>query len=174
MDYNPCNSAGLSALLGLAPPPTTLPVMALKDRILEDMKKAMRDKDTVARDTLRMVRSELGNRSVELGRDLKEDEEVAVLKKAVKSRQETIAQYEEGGRGDAAENERREIEIIEQYLPKQLSEDETRAAVEAIKDELGLSGKKDMGALMKELKSRHGGAVDGKTASKIAQEVLGG
>jgi len=148
--------------------------MALKDRILEDLKTAMREKDEVARDALRMVRSEIGNKEVEVGRDLNEAEEVAVLKKAVKSRQETIEQYEQGGRADAAEREKREIAIIEQYLPKQLSEDETRAALVEIKDELGLSGKKDMGQLMKELKARHGGAVDGKTASKLAQEVLGG
>ncbi len=147
--------------------------MSLSERIVADLKKAMLAKDEVARDTLRMVKSELQKREIELGGELPDAEALAVLQRAVKSRTESIEQYEQAGRTDAAARERSEIAIIEQYLPRQLGEDETRAAVEAIAAELGLSGKKDMGRLMKELRDRHQGEVDMKLASRIAGEVLG-
>jgi hypothetical protein len=146
--------------------------MTLKDRIAGDLKDAMRNKDEVRRDVLRMVKTEMTNREIELGRELGQDEEMAVLNKAVKSRQETVDQYEQGGQGDAAQRERQEMAVLKEYLPRTLTEEETRSAVEGLADELGLSGKKDMGALMKELNKRHAGAVDGKVASRIASEVL--
>lgn len=147
--------------------------MGLKERIDGDLKKAMLAKDEVARDALRMVKSELMRREIELGGELPEDEALGVLQRAVKSRHESIEQYVQAGRGEAADRERREIEIIEQYLPRQLDEGETRAAVTQLVTELGLSGKKDMGRLMKELRARHGAEVDMKSASRIAGEVLG-
>jgi uncharacterized protein YqeY len=147
--------------------------MTVKDRIIGDLKKAMLAKEELERDTLRMLKADVMNREVELGRDVTDDEAVALLQKAVKSRKDAIEQYEAGGRADAADREREEIAIVERYLPKQLDESETRAAIEALVGELGLSGKKDLGRVMKELKSRHGAAIDGKTASKIAGEVLG-
>jgi uncharacterized protein YqeY len=147
--------------------------MTIKDQIVADLKKAMLAKDELVRDTLRMLKADVMNREVELGRDVTDEEATAVLQKAVKSRKDSVDQYQAGGRPDAADKELREIEIIERYLPKQLDEAGTRAAIEALVGELGLSGKKDLGRVMKELKTRHGAAVDGKLASKIAGEVLG-
>jgi len=148
------------------------PPMSIVERIHADLKKAMMEKDAVARDALRMVKSELTNREIELGRELDEAETIQVLQKAVKSRNESIEQYEKGGRAEAADRERAEIGIIERYLPQQMTEEETRAAVEAIAGELGLSTKRDMGRLMKEMRERHAGRFDGKTASRIASDVL--
>ncbi len=82
--------------------------MSTKDRIVSDLKAAMLAKDELARDTLRMLKADIMNREVELGRDLSEDETTAVLQKAVKSRRDAISSYEEGGRADAADKERRE------------------------------------------------------------------
>lgn len=130
-------------------------------------------RDEITRDTLRMLKSDLDKSELELGRDLEEAEEIAAVKRGIKSRRESIEQYEQGGRPDAAARERAEIEVLERYLPKQLDEAQTRAALEAIAAELGLGGKKDMGRLMKELMARHQGRVDGKTASRLAGEVLG-
>lgn len=146
--------------------------MSTKQRVVADLQKAMLEKDVVARDTLRMVKAELMNKEVELGRELDEAEAVAVLQRAVKTRQDSIEEYVKVARQDAADKERAEIAIVQRYLPKQLDEAETRAAAAALVAELGLAGKKDFGRLMKELKARHGGNVDGKLASKIAGELL--
>lgn len=147
--------------------------MALSDRIVEDLKAAMKAKDEVTKQTLRMLKSELGKKEVELGRDLEEAEELGVLTSAVKSRRDSIAAYEDAGRQDLADAERAEIAVIERYLPAQMSDEEARAAIEKIAAELGVSEKKDMGRLMKAVMERHRGQIEGKTASRIAGSILG-
>jgi len=146
--------------------------VALEEKLAADLKQAMLAKDDVARDTLRMLKAELMKGAVDLGRALEPAEELAVLKRGVKTRQESIEQYVAGGRGEAAERERKEIAVIERYLPKQLSEAETRELVGKLVTELGLAGKKDFGRLMKELKARYDGEYDGRVASGIAGELL--
>ncbi|MFW6051731.1 MAG: GatB/YqeY domain-containing protein [Myxococcota bacterium] len=145
---------------------------AVNERIMADLKQAMRAGDQLARDALRMVRTDLGRREVELGRALEETEELDVLHKAVKAREESAQQYAEGGRDDLAEKERREIEVIRRYLPEPLSEAEAREAVRELAAELGATSKKDMGRLMKAVMERHRGRLDGKLASRLANEVL--
>jgi len=98
--------------------------MALLEQIDADLKKAMLARDEVTRDTLRMIKSELLT--------LENPDELAVLSRAVKSRRDSIKSYVEGGRQDLADQEQAEIEVIERYLPKQLSDDEIREAVTAI------------------------------------------
>jgi len=139
--------------------------MSLLEQINADLKKAMLERDTVTRDTLRMVKSELLT--------LDKPDELAVLSRAVKSRRDSIKSYVEGGRQDLADKEQAEIEVIERYLPKQLSEDEAREAIAGIIGELGLSSKRELGTVMKELKARYPGQVDGKLASSIAGKLLG-
>lgn len=147
--------------------------MSLQAKISEDLKTAMMQKNEVERDALRMLKSELLNKEVELGRAPTDEETIAVLKRAVKTRQESIEQYIAGGRAELADKERLELLAIERYLPKMLDPNETRGLISAIVKELDLSGKKDMGRLMKEIKTRHGNLVDGKLASQIAGELLG-
>lgn len=147
--------------------------MSTKQRLVADLQKAMLEKDVVTRDTLRMVKADLMNKEVELGRELEEAEAIAVLQRAVKTRQDSVEEYVKVDRQDVADRERAEIAVVQRYLPKQLDEAETRAAAAALVQELGLAGKKDFGRLMKELKTRHGGNVDGKLASRIAGELLG-
>jgi hypothetical protein len=139
--------------------------MALLEQINADLKKAMLERDEVTRDTLRMVKSELLM--------LDNPDELVVLSRAVKTRRDSIKSYVEGGRQDLADKEQAEIEVIERYLPKQLSEGETRDAIAGIIEELGLSSKKDLGKVMKELKVRYPGQVDGRQASSIAGQLLG-
>jgi uncharacterized protein YqeY len=138
--------------------------MALRERIDADLKKAMLEKDHVTRDTLRMIKSELLT--------LDDPDELAVLSRAVKSRRDSIKSYVEGDRQDLADKEQAEIEVIERYLPKQLDENETREAISAIIAELGLSSPKELGQVMKEIKARYPGQVDGKLASSLARELL--
>jgi hypothetical protein len=139
--------------------------MALLEQINADLKKAMLERDEVTRDTLRMVKCEL--------LALDDPDELVVLSRAVKTRRDSIKSYVEGGRQDLADKEQAEIEVIERYLPKQLSEDETREAIAGIIEELGLSSKKDLGKVMKEVKVRYPGQVDGRLASSLAGQLLG-
>ncbi|MGB5367872.1 MAG: GatB/YqeY domain-containing protein [Polyangiales bacterium] len=138
--------------------------MSLLEQINDDLKKAMLERDEVTRDTLRMVKSELLT--------LDKPDDIAVLSRAVKSRRDSIKSYIEGGRQDLADKEQAEIAVIERYLPKQLSEDEAREAIATIVGELGASSKKELGRVMKEIKARFPGQVDGKLASSIAGQLL--
>ena len=139
--------------------------MALLEQIAADLKKAMLERDHVTRDTLRMIKSELLT--------LDDPDELAVLTRAVKSRRDSIKSYVEGGRQDLADKEQAEIDVIQRYLPKPLSDDEARQAIAAIIEEQGLSTKKDLGKVMKEVRARFPGQIDGKLASTIAGELLG-
>jgi uncharacterized protein len=145
----------------------------LNERIMADLKRAMRDKDEVARDTLRMIKSDLGRREVELGRELNEAEALEILQRAVKTRAESAEQYAQGGRADLAERERREIEVIQAFLPVAMDDDEARLAIRAVIEELGASSKKDLGPVMKTVMERYRGRIDGKLASRLVGELLG-
>jgi len=138
--------------------------MSLLEQINADLKKAMLERDELTRDTLRMVKSELLM--------LDKPDDIAVLSRAVKSRRDSIKSYIEGDRQDLADKEQAEIEVIERYLPKQLSEDEAREAIATIVGELGVSSKKELGRVMKEIKARFPGQVDGRLASSIAGQLL--
>ena len=138
--------------------------MALLEQIDADLKKAMLARDTVTRDTLRMLKSELLK--------LDDPDDLEVLTRAVKSRRDSIKSYTEGGRQDLAAQEQAEIEVIQRYMPKPLSEDEAREAIAAIVSEIGASTKKDLGKVMKEVRARYPGQIDGKLASTIAGELL--
>lgn len=138
--------------------------MSLLERLDADLKQAMRDKDTVARDTIRMVKTDI---SREENPDL-----MAILARAVKSRRDSITAYEEGGRQDLADKERAEILVVERYLPTQLSEDESRAAITKIAEDNAISAKKEMGKLMKLVMAEYRGQIDGKLASRLAAEIL--
>jgi uncharacterized protein YqeY len=138
--------------------------MSLLDQIDADLKTAMLARDDVTRDTLRMVKSELLT--------LENPDEIAVLTRAVKSRRDSIKSYVEGGRQDLADKEQAEIEVIQRYLPKPLSEDEAREAIVAIIEDVGASTKRDLGAVMKEVRAKFPGQIDGKLASTIAGQLL--
>ena len=139
--------------------------MALLERIDADLKKAMLARDAVTRDTLRMLKSELVT--------VEDPDELAVLTRAVKSRRDSIESYLAGGRQDLADKEQAEIDVIQRYLPQPLTEGEARSAIAAIVQELGASSKRDLGKVMKEVRSRFPGQIDGKVASTIAGELLG-
>jgi uncharacterized protein len=138
--------------------------MDLLERVSEDVKQAMRAGDTLTRDTLRMLKSELTRPDA--------PDAMSVLVKAVKSRAESADEYERGGRPELAAKERAEIAILERYLPARMSDDEALAAVRSIAAEIGASEKKDLGRLIKEIMARHKGVIDGKLASALAAKVL--
>jgi uncharacterized protein YqeY len=146
--------------------------MSLIEQLTSDVKDAMRAGETLRRDTLRMVLAAMKNRRIETGQDLDEDQQLAVLLSAVKSRTDSVTQYEANDRQDLADQERAEIEVLQGYLPKQLSEEETAEIVRAKIGELGLTSKSEMGQVMKAIMADHKGALDGKLVQRLAAQEL--
>ena len=150
--------------------------MSLRARIEADIKTAMKSGDTLSRDTLRMVVAGFKNKAVEPGRsspELTEEEVVGVVTYAVKTRKDSAQQYQEAGRPELAEKELAEIGVLQNYLPQQLDEDGTRAAVQVAIQETGAASKADLGKVMKHVMAAHKGSVDGKLVSRFAGELLG-
>ena len=146
--------------------------MSLIEQLTSDVKDAMRAGETLRRDTLRMTLAAMKNRRIETGQDLDEDQQLAVLLSAVKSRTDSVTQYEANDRQDLADQERAEIAVLQGYLPKQLSEEETAEIVRAKIGELGLTSKSEMGQVMKAIMADHKGALDGKLVQRLAAQEL--
>ena len=150
----------------------------LRDEINASLKDAMKSQDKRRTSTLRLVNAALKDRDIEargLGKPaLGDDEILGLLQKMIKQRQESLDIYEKAGRTDLATQEREEIEIISTYLPKQMSEDETRTAIAAVIAEISASGMKDMGRVMAALKERFSGKMDFTKASGVVKALLVG
>jgi hypothetical protein len=142
--------------------------MDLRDRISDALKDAMRQRDTERLSTLRLINAAIKDRDIAArtsggdGGDagVGDDDILQILGKMVKQRHESARAYEEGGRLELAEKELREVKIIEDYLPRQLDEDETAAAIEAAIAETDATSIRDMGRVMGELKTRYTGRMD--------------
>ena len=137
---------------------------------------AMKAQEKARTATLRQISAKIKDRDIEertSSKDIDDDALVtSVLQKMAKQRRESIEMYEKGGREELAAKEAAELTVIEEFLPQMMSEDETKAAIEAIKAETGASSMKDMGAVMGELKKRHGAVLDGKLASGLVKAAL--
>jgi len=148
----------------------------IRDTIKQATITAMKagEKDRTA--ALRLIAAKIKDRDIEQRTASKpmEDDALVIdtLQKMAKQRRESIQMYEDGGRDELAEKEKAELAVIEEFLPQQMSEEETRAAIEGIKAELGADGMKDMGRVMGELKARHGTVLDMGKASGWVKESL--
>lgn len=155
--------------------------MELRDRIGEALKTAMREKDTTRLSTLRLINAAIKDRDIAkrgaggdgAGDGVGEDEILQILGKMVKQRHESARAYEEGGRLELAEQERAEILVIEDFLPKQLDEAEIAAAVDGAIAEAGATSIRDMGKVMGVLKSRYTGQMDFGTVGPMVKARLG-
>lgn len=152
--------------------------MALRDRITDGIKTAMREKDAVRLSTLRLVNAAIKDQDIALrgeGRPegVDEDGVLAILGKMVKQRQESARAYEEGGRLELAEKERAEIGVIEEYLPRQLSAEEVETAVASAIAGTGAQGLRDMGRVMAALKARYTGQMDFGAVGPMVKGRLG-
>lgn len=151
--------------------------MALRTQFTEDMKDAMRAKETGRVATIRLIIAKMKEVDIEArgaGKGQATEEELIVmLQKMIKQRNDSIEAYEKGSRQDLADQERSEIAVIEAYLPKQMSADEVTAAIKAVIAELGASGIKDMGRVIAALKERHAGQIDFGKASPLVKAALG-
>lgn len=146
--------------------------MQLKQKLHEDLRKAMKTKDEVKTRTLRLIISSIKTLEVEKMAEATDDDVFQILSKETRKRVEAIEAYKKGGRGDLVNEEQRELEIIKSYMPEQLSEQELREMVENVIEETGSSSIKDLGRVMKVLMPRVKGRADGKTVNNIAQKIL--
>ena len=148
--------------------------MTLKERITEDMKAAMRASEKERLSTIRLVQAAIKQREVDERITLDDAQVLTVLEKMVKQRKESIAQYEQGGRKDLADKERREIELLQAYLPAQLSDSELDALIRDAVAATGAASIKDMGKVMGVVKSKAAGRADMATVGARVKAVLGG
>lgn len=144
----------------------------LKEEIQKQLKEAMKSRNEARVRTLRMVISAIKNFEVEKMGDATDEEVVQIIQKEVKKRREAIEEYEKAGRDDLARSEREELEILMEYLPKQMSEDEIRSAALEVIREVGASSLKDLGKVMKVLMPRVKGRADGKVVNRIVRDIL--
>ena len=134
--------------------------MSLKERITEDMKNAMRAKESERLATIRMIQAAIKQREVDERISLDDAQVLSAIEKMVKMRKESIAQFQAGGRADLVEKESKEIELLQQYLPEQLSAAELDALIAAAISQTGASSIKDMGKVMGIIKSQAQGKAD--------------
>ena len=146
--------------------------MDLQQRLLDDLKDAMRSGDQRRKLAIRAVRAAITNAEIERRRSLTEDEILALIAKEVKQRRESIVQFRKGGREDLVAQEQAEIEALEKYLPRQLSPEEIRAEAQRVIAEVGATGPRDMCRVMGKLMPAMRCPADGRHVSQIVRELL--
>jgi uncharacterized protein YqeY len=153
--------------------------MGLRDQLNTAVKETMKARDSKRLGTLRLIQAaikdkDIANRSEESREGISDDDILSLLSKMIKSREDSIALYDKGGRPEHAEAERAEIAVIREFMPRQLDETETKAAIAAIIAEVGAASLKDMGKVMAALKERYAGTMDFGKAGGMVKAQLGG
>ena len=148
--------------------------MSLKDQITEDMKTAMRAKDSERLGTIRLLQAALKQKEVDERITLDDVAVVAIVDKLIKQRKDSITAFEGAGRQDLADKEKAEMAVLQAYLPERMSEGEVAAAVQAIVAELGAKGPGDMGKVMGAVKTRLAGKADMGQVSAAVKAALAG
>ena len=146
--------------------------MTLKEKIKSDLKDAMKSGDSVVRGVLRLLSSDIKNEEISLKKELADDDVLKILKKDIKRHKESIEQYKTGGREDLAEQEEKELEILEKYMPEQMGEDEIRKIVSDVIKKTGAAGASDFGKVMGMAMKEAGSGADGSLVGKIVKEKL--
>ncbi len=147
----------------------------LRDRLRNDLRDAMRARDALRRNTIRMLEAAIKNAEIERRQkntDLAEADVLAILQRQVKQRRDSIEQFEQGGRDDLAEKERAEIAVIETYLPQQLSREQVLERARAVAEQVGASGPGDRGKVMGPLMRELRGIADGAMVNAVVGELL--
>ena len=143
------------------------------EKIDSDLKKAIKEKDAPRLSVLRLLKTAISNKMIELKVDKLEDNDIITLiRKDIKRHQDSIEQFKKGGRGDLVKKEGEELEVLKSYLPKEASPEEIKEIVKKVIEETNTSGKKDFGKVMKATMERLKGSSDGKTVSSIVNELL--
>ena len=146
--------------------------MSLLGKLNDDMKQAMKEKDKLKLSVIRMVKSSVQNEEINQGKELADDEVLAIFNRELKQRRDSLQEFENAGREDLAGQIRAEIEVLLPYLPKQLDESEIRQIVQETMEQTGASSKKDLGKVMGAIMPKVKGKADGNLVNKIVQELL--
>lgn len=146
--------------------------MSLKERLQEDLKSSMKNKDTVKKSVVTLVRAAIKQVEVDTRVELDDDGVMDIISKQLKQRNDSLAEFEKAGRDDLVEQTKSEITILKEYLPQQLSEEELEKIVLETISELNASSMKDMGAVMSALKEKTRGRADGKLTSTLVRKHL--
>jgi len=146
--------------------------MNLAERLSDDMKQAMKSQDKFRLTTIRMVRATIKNQEIDLKRALDDNEVLEILSREIKQRKDSLQEFNKAGRADLAETVSAEIDIISQYLPEQLTEEEVKSIVQQTIQETGASSKADMGKVMGALMPKVKGRADGKLVNQLVQQFL--
>lgn len=147
-------------------------MLALKEKLMEDLKLSMKDKDTVRKNTVQSVRAAIKQVEVDNRVELSDDDIIGVIAKEAKKRKDVLPEYEKSGRTDLIDELKREIEILMGYLPSQLSKEELGEIVKNAIAEVGASSMKDMGKIMANVMPKIKGRADGGMVNAIAKEIL--
>jgi uncharacterized protein YqeY len=146
--------------------------MSLEERLLEEMKQAMKSNDRLRLSTIRMIRSALKNKEIELRKKLEDEEAAKVIQAMVRKGEESVEQFQGGGRTDLVDKEKKEIEILKSFLPQPLSQEEISKIIDQSIQETQASSLKDIGKVMKSVMPKIGGKADGKLINQLVKERL--
>ena len=146
--------------------------MSLEERLVEEMKQAMKSNDKLRLSTIRMIRSASKNKEIELRKKLEDEDVVKVIQVMVRKGEESVEQFQTGGRMDLVEKEKREIEILKSFLPQPLSHEEILKVIDQSIQETQASSPKDIGKVMKSVIPKIGGKADGKLINQLVKERL--
>lgn len=144
----------------------------LKEKLLEDLKESMKDKNVTRKNVVQMVRAAILQTEKDKLIEVNDEQIIEIIAKEAKKRKDSIPDYEKSGRQDLLDQIKEEIAILEEYLPEQLSVEEVEEKVKEIIAEVGASSMKDMGMVMKTAKEKLGASADGKTINDIAKKLL--
>ncbi|MDK2918298.1 MAG: uncharacterized protein PWQ37_1031 [Candidatus Petromonas sp.] len=146
--------------------------MSLKDKLMQDLKTAMKEKNKIKKSVITMIRAAIKQYEVDNRTEINDDGVIEIIAKQLKQKKDAIEEFKKGDRQDLVDETEKEIEILLQYLPKQLSEDEIRVIVKETIEKHNASSPKDMGKVMGALMPKMKGKADGKLVSKIVKELL--
>ena len=144
----------------------------LKEKLMSDLKEAMKEKQILRKNVVQMIRAAILQVEKDKQIELDDNQIIEIIAKESKKRKDSLADYEKSGRQDLIEQVKQEIEIISEYLPKQLSKEEIIEIVKEVIQETGATTIKDMGKVMKGAKEKIGAAADGKTINEVVKELL--
>lgn len=145
----------------------------LKEKLMEDLKESMKNKDVIRKNTVQMVRAMILQIQKDKGIEVEDDKILEIIAKEVKTKREALKDFEKAERQDLIDQTNQEIAILQEYLPKQLSREEIKVELENIITEISATSMKDMGNIMKMAKAKMGASADGRTINEVAKEIMG-
>ena len=146
--------------------------MSLKETLMQDLKTAMKNKDKRTKDTITMVRAAIKQKEVDDHVELNDDDVIQIIAKEIKERRGSIEEFQKAGRDDLIESTKAEIDVLLNYMPEQLSEEELEAMIRKVMEENNITEKKQMGLLMKSIMPKVQGRADGKAVNAIVNRIL--